>query len=372
MEKIKVLQIIRSMNIGGAQTLLMNILKNIDKEKIEFHFLLNEKGVFDEEIKRMGGKIFYMPYITEVGQMKYCKNLKKFFEEHPEYKIVHSHLNQVSGIILKVAKKCKVPVRISHSHNTQNTNNIIVKLYKLYLQSMINKNATNYFACSKEAAEWLFRNKSKEAIIINNGIEVEKFAFSNEIRERIRKEYNINQGTLVIGHVGRFTEQKNHTLLFKIFSEIYKNRKDSLLFLVGDGKLRKECEEKIKELNLSKNVIFAGEKQNVNEIFNAFDIYVLPSKSEGLGIVLIEAQANGLRCVASNEVPSITNVTGEVTYISLETPIKEWAKVIEEKARLGRIEKIEGIKENGYDIKDTARKLEKIYRELINKKERKN
>lgn len=358
---IRILQIIRTMNIGGAETFLMNIYRNIDKEKVQFDFLVNGNGKYDDEIKKMGGNIYQMPYITDIGQRKYLRNLKKFFNEY-NYKIVHSHIDQVSGIILYAAKKAGTPIRISHSHNTQNTNSIIGKIYKKYLQSKILPNATNYFACGNEAAKWLYKDKANEAIIINNGIDVEKFKFSEDKRNKIREELNLDENVTLIGHIGRFSTQKNHTFLIDIFNQLVQINPNVVLALVGEGVLREEIEQKVKKLNLQDKVKFLGLRKDTDYLYSAFDCMVFPSLHEGLSLVLIEAQTSGLKVFASDNVAKETDMTGMMEFISLKETDKQWAEYIE-KGKCARNTKIEKIEEK-YDAKRVAEYMSKVYIQL--------
>ena len=362
---IRILHIIGGLNLGGAENFLMNVYRNIDRTKIQFDFLVNRGGAFEDEIKELGGKIFYIPALQKAGPIIYKKKLHEFFRDHKEYVIVHSHLNQVSGVILEVAKKEKIPVRIAHSHNSSNSsNNPIERLYKNYLNTKINKNATTFFACSELAAEWLFKEKASEAIIIKNAIEIERFEFNEEKRKIIRKELNIDKNDIVIGHVGRFNKQKNHKFLIELFYEYQKKVQNSKLLLVGDGVLRKEIEEQIFRLKLNDKVILVGNHKNVEDYYNAMDLFVFPSLYEGLGMVLIEAQINGLRCLTTKDfVPNSANVTGEVKYIDLKN-INEWILNLENINRL-RYKKIEDIKMAGYDIKIESKKLIEKYMECV-------
>lgn len=276
----RVLQVLGGMNQGGVENFLMNLYRNIDKSKIQFDFLVNRQGIFDEEIKTMGGKIYYIPALQEIGQAKYEKILDKFFAEHKEYKIVHSHLNQVTGLILERAKRANIPVRISHSHNSKSPKNIIIRKYKSYLGKKIRENANIYFACSNSAAKWLYKGYSEKAIIIKNAINVEKFMYNEEIRKKTRKLLNIDEKTLLIGHVGRFDKQKNHIFLLKVFKEIVTKNKNCVLLLVGDGKLKGKIVKMIKKYKLENNVKLLGIRKDVNDIFQALDLMIFPSLYE--------------------------------------------------------------------------------------------
>lgn len=358
---VRVLQVIRAMNFGGAETFIMNVYRNIDRSKVQFDFLVSGEGKYDEEIRKMGGKIYKIPYITEVGQNKYVKELKQFFMTHPEYKIVHSHIDQVSGIIVQTANKCKIPTIISHSHNTKNSNGFIGKIYKKYLQCKINKNANIKIACGYDAAKWLYKKEADKAIIINNGIDVDKFEFSEESREKIRNQLGIKSSTIVIGHVGRFAEQKNHKFLLDIFKEYNKKNEDSVLLLVGDGSLREKINDKINSLNIRDKVMLLGNRNDVNELYSAFDVLVFPSLYEGLSVCLIEAQCNGLDIIASDTIDKATNIAGKIIFKSLKDSPKEWSEKLDS-LNLSR-QKVNREDVIKYDIKKIAYDMQTIYLE---------
>lgn len=293
------------------------------------------------------------------GQIKYVKELKKFFKEHPEYKTIHTHIDQVSGIIAETAKKCNIPYVISHSHSTKNTNGLVSRLYKRYLQTKINKNTDVKLACGYEAAKWLYKKDSEKAIVINNGINVEAFSYDMNFRNQFRKELNIEPDTVVIGHVGRFTKVKNHDKLIDIFYEYQKERK-SILLLVGDGSLKNKIQEKVADLKLENKVKFLGKRKDTNKLYSAFDFVVFPSLFEGISLVLIEAQCNGLKMLISDTIDPRTNITGNVYFENLKSSNKTWADRIES-IGFERKEEKNKIIEAGYDIKDISKKLEKIY-----------
>ncbi len=357
---VRVLQVIRQMNVGGAETFLMNTYRNIDREKVQFDFLVNDNGFFDEEIKSLGGKIYYMNYITQIGQRKYKKNLKTFFKEHPEYVIIHSHIDQVSGIILEAAKEAKVPNRIAHSHSTKNTNGVVAKLYKKYLQSKINKNATVLLACGEDAAKWLYKSQWKKATIIKNGINIEKFKFSEEKRKKIRKELGINDATILIGHVGRFSRVKNQKFLIKIYKAYEKNNPNSLLIMVGEGEEKEKLEKLVSNEHLEYKIKFLGLRQDTDSIYSAMDYMIFPSLYEGISIALIEAQTSGLKILASDTIDKNTDISGNIEWISLNELPSEWGKHIVNT----RERKIDEEKLVEYNIKRTAKKLQEIYVKL--------
>lgn len=360
-QPIKVLQIIRHMNVGGAETFIMNLYRNIDRQKVQFDFLVYGPGVFDEEIKALGGRIYYMDYITKIGQTKYKKRLSKFFKEHNEYQIVHSHIDQVTGIILETANKCGVKERIAHSHNTRNSNNLLAKLYKKYLQSKINKNATLLLACGEEAAKWLYKKRSKEAIIINNGIDIKKFEYSPKKREKIRDELGANEETVIIGHVGRFSKQKNHKFLIEIYREYVKKNPNSLLIMVGIGILKDEIEKLVEKYDLKENTKCLGLRQDVDAIYSASDYIVFPSLYEGLSVALIEAQISGIKILASDTIDKNTDISRNIQWISLQDSPLKWSESI---LNMDQTRNNKYLETKKYDIKRIAEKMQDLYENL--------
>ncbi|MEH7096688.1 glycosyltransferase family 1 protein [Neobacillus vireti] len=360
---LRILHVVVNMNRGGAETLIMNLYRNIDRNKIQFDFLTCKEGVFDGEIKEMGGKIHRIPYITDVGHFKYIQELNKFFEKNKHYKIVHSHMDKMSGLVLRSANRAGIPIRISHSHNTSSEGGVAAKFYKWYIGKYIIANATNFLSCSNKAAEWLFKRKSNLSETLKNGIEFEKFTFSEEARESIRKELNI-ENKFVIGHVGRFNRQKNHIFLMKILNEINNLNNECILILVGDGPLRAEVEKQVNELKLAAKVMFLGERSDINHLLQGFDIFVFPSLHEGLPVSLIEAQAAGLPCfisdVISDEVDLGANL---IRFESLETGPGSWAQKLLtfSKIAIRNNDVATFIKNKGYDIRKTALWLEEFY-----------
>lgn len=369
---IRVLQVIRQMNVGGAETFLMNTYRNIDREKVQFDFLVNDTGFFDEEIKSLGGKIYYMDYITQIGQMEYKKKLKTFFKEHSEYTIVHSHIDQVSGIILKAAKEANIPNRISHSHNTRNTNSLLGKMYKKYLQSKINKNATVLMACGEEAAKWLFKEKANEAIIVPNGIDLKRYKYDENIRKKIREELHIDENTIVCGHIGRFSKQKNHKFLIEIFKEYQNINSNSRLILVGDGQLRKQIEKQIKKQKLQESVMLLGKREDSENLYQVFDLLLFPSLFEGMSLVTLEAQAEGLPILCSDTIDRKTDITKTIEFMSLKKSANHWAKKIENMDKSRNIKNNEILSLTDYNISILAKKMEDKYIELYEGKKYEN
>lgn len=358
---IRVLHVVTHLGRGGLETMIMNYYRKMDLSKIQFDFLVQGDKIYgyEGEIEKLGGKIYRIKPINHFFPYEFEKNLYKFFKEHKEYQIVHSHINSFSKYVLKAAKKVGIKNRIAHSHIAL-TNKGISDLYKNITKIGINKYTTKRFACSKEAGKWLYGNGEFE--VLPNAIEIENFYYNEKLREEYRKKYGV-EDKFVLCNIGRFTEQKNHIFLFEILKEINK-KKDAVLILIGDGNLKDEYQRKLRELEIEDKVIFTGVVNNVHEVLNAADTFVFPSKFEGLGIVLIEAQANGLKCYASDNIPKEVNITESVKFISLNNNAEEWANEILN-GKFERTVNIEKIKASGYDINESAKKLQKYYMEVI-------
>jgi glycosyltransferase involved in cell wall biosynthesis len=364
---LRILHVVVNMNRGGAETLLMNLYRNIDRSLIQFDFLTCHEGEFDYEINKMGGKIHRIPYISDVGHFKYVQLLKTFFENNQQYRIVHSHLDKMSGIVLKSAKRANIPIRISHSHNTRSEGSIPAKLYKWYAGKSITSISTDFIACSTEAAKWLYQRKASMTKILKNGIDPEKFQYSSEKRMKIRKEFNIENDTFVLGHIGRFSTQKNHEFLIEVFAKFNKRRKNSKLLLVGDGPLRPLLKEKVQKLSLENNVIFTGVRKDVDYLTQAFDVFVFPSLHEGLPVSVIEAQASGVPLLLSDQISKEVNLNmGDLHFLSIKDPnlwLKSLLKMIADDST--RNCDIEALKRTGYDIRSSAAELTKYYLEIV-------
>lgn len=367
-EPIRVLHLLHSMNRGGAETMLMNYYRQMDREQVQFDFLLTYQGIsdYEKEILELGGKVFHITPCTLHTFGQYKKDIANFLTVHPQYRIVHSHNSSKSAIPLGIAKKCGVPIRISHSHNMFLANPFSPKeCMRKLLRNPLKKVSTHNFACSKEAGIWLYGEKywkEGKVKIVKNAIDLECFAYMPETRERMRQQFGLKD-SYVVGHVGRFAPQKNHDFLIDIFAEIKKKKKEAVLLLVGEGELRSEIEEKVRHLGLSDSVIFTGVRKDVPELMQMMDVFVMPSLFEGLGIVLIEAQTTGLPCFASEGVVAQeAKVTELLNFYSLEHKAEEWATEILKKSVLyTRTSRVGQVTKKGYDSKEAAKKLQEFY-----------
>lgn len=371
-QKIKILYFVDRMLKGGIQSLLINWISNLNRDKFDIDVLLLDDGnkyELEDMLKALNCNVYKLEgiWIRKPSDfITYGKALDNFFIEHHDYKVIHLNSSSKNYQVLKYAKKYGIPIRIAHSHNTDfQANSKVKKIVGDVLKVKLVHYATDYFACSKIAGKWLFGRdivkNSDKFKVIHNAIDYDKFKFDLESRSKIRKELNVKDNDLVLGCVARFEAQKNHIFLIDIFNEIHKEKPNSKLLLIGKGSLQNEVQEKVNELNLTDNVIFIGFKENVNEYLNAMDIFIMPSLYEGLGLVLIEAQANGLSTYTSKDVvPSETRISTQLQYVSLNENAKEWAEYIL-KQKNKRKDTYEEIKNAKYLLRDMINELEEIY-----------
>lgn len=373
-EPIRVLHVVGNMGIGGIETLIMNIYRNIDRDKVQFDFLIHNptEGEYADEIKKLGGHIYRMPVLRDKTRtyywryFEYKRALKKFFLEHQEIKVLHGHMTNTASIYMPIAMKYgNVKCLITHSHQTEATPGLSGIVTNI-LQKNIEKIATDYFACSKEAAKWIYSPaliNEEKVKIISNGVDVNKYHYNDIEQKKLKLQMKYN-GKIVIGNVARFKEVKNHTFLIDIFAELHKLNPDTVLLLIGQGELEKDVKKKVMSLGLSDSVDFLGARNDVPMLLKIFDIFLLPSLSEGLPLVGIEAQAAGLPVLAADTVTKELNITGNVEFLSLEKPAKFWAqRVLDIVNNFSRKDMTEAVRLAGYDIKETAKWLQKFYLE---------
>ena len=365
---IRILHIVGGMGTGGAETLIMNWYRSIDRTKVQFDFLVHhkEKMFYDDEIESLGGRIYRFSLSNDHNIFRYRKELYKFFASHPEYKIIHGHHSTYGVLYLSVARKCGIPFRISHSHIASYSKTL--KGISFYLLSRFYKKYANiYFACSLAAGHYMY-GEDKDFKVINNGINTTLFGFSKEKRGEIRTKLNIPDNVLTLAHVGRFHDQKNHHFLIDVFSQVCKLIPNSRLLLLGVGPLLSDIREKVKALGLDKNVLFLEQRPNVQDYLSASDLFVFPSLYEGLPLTLVEAQASGLPIVCSDTITEETKLTDNYYILSLEQSSKEWAdKIVEvSKKTIARDDAHFIVRRKGYDCQDIANQLICFYSNLLN------
>ncbi|MDO4499710.1 MAG: glycosyltransferase family 1 protein [Erysipelotrichaceae bacterium] len=364
-EPVRVLHVVTHMNCGGLENMIMNYYRNIDRSKVQFDFLThrpaNEKKFFDDEILEMGGKIFHLPKLNPFSPY-YLHSLDNFFKVHKEYKIIHVHQDCLSGIILKAAKKNNVPVRIAHCHNS-NQDKGLKYFIKEYFKKDIVKYATKLYACGLQSGEWMFKTKNFE--VFPNAIDAKKYQYDVKIREEMRNELDLGS-SIVLGHVGRFSNVKNHKFIVDIFTKMVDMGKDAKLLLVGQGELFEEIKTIVESRQLSDRVIFTGLRSDINKIMQAMDVFLLPSLFEGFPVTMVEAQAAGLPCVISDKVPLECKITNDVAQISLNESKEVWIETIEELLTKERCDVHEEVVLKGYDVKENTKKIENYYIECVN------
>ena len=365
---IRVLHSVSNMDRAGIETMLMNYYRHIDRDKVQFDFLCNKKkpGAYDDEVKSLGGRIFHSPGLNPAKLPQYMKYMKNLFKEHPEYKILEAHNGAFGVYALHGAKLGKVPVRIYHAHGAAITKDWKLPL-KLICLKFLPSNMTHHYTCGIAAARCYFGDAIVDAgdyEFIPNAIEVNRFIYNEEVRNRIRKEYNL-EGKHVLGHVGRFMAQKNHTFLLDVFAELVKKDDKATLVLLGDGELMPEMEEKAKSLNIADKVVFVGNVSNANEWYQAFDTFILPSIWEGLPVVGVEAQAADLPSIFSDAITKEIGLSEKASFIPLDAPVDKWVTaILDGFAMTERRDRTELIRDNNYDIETEAIKLQERYLRL--------
>lgn len=333
---VRILHAVGGMNRGGVETWLMHVLRNIDRERFRMDFMVHtmQACAYDEEIRALGSKIIPCP--TPSKPLQYAMNFKRILREHGPYDVIHSHVHHFSGFVVYLGRREGIPIRIAHSHNDTSLNDdragILRKGYLKLMAQLIRRDATKGLACSRQAAaalygaEWESDNRWQ---VLYYGIDLEPFTQPAE-RVEVRSELGIPQEAFVLGHVGRFHEQKNHSFLIDIACEVAKRNPCMRLLLIGDGPLRPEIEHKVAQLGLTDKVIFAGLRSDVPRLMKgAMDVFVMPSLHEGLPVVTIEAQAANLAIILSDVVTSELDLGNvPIWRLNLDSSASDWANVI--------------------------------------------
>lgn len=359
----RILMVTGRMDRGGTESMLMNHYRHVNRNLVQFDFVVHsdEPSDFDEEIKSLGGRIFSIPRFTLLNYFQYRKAWNQFFSDHREYRVVHVHHFLVAGIVLPIAAKNGVKVRIVHSHNTKPPIFILKeKVMWLFHHDLI-KYSTLRLACSEAAGQYLFGNNRYE--IFNNAIETKRYTFNEQARSALRAELGFSDSTFLVGHIGSFrTRQKNHAFLLDVFSEILKLNPDARLLLVGDGELRQEMEQKAVHLGVRDKCVFAGVRPDVSQLLSAMDVFVFPSFFEGLSVVSVEVQAAGLPCIASENVTIESKLTDIFWQKSLNDSAKEWAELaMSVHCENPREQYAYYVAQSGYEVENNIKKLEHYY-----------
>ena len=364
---IRILQVVGTMDLGGIETFIMNIYRNIDRTELQFDFLCHNRieAKYTEEIKRLGGKMYCVQGISHIGLINYERSLYSFFKSHTEYRVVHSHQNELNGIILMQAKRAGIKHRYSHSHTVYPGKRVAYKMRLLASKILINMYCTRAFACSTPAGKQLYIGKLRESFkVIPNGINTEKFRFDANDRQFIRKQLNLTDEP-VIGHVGRFSKVKNHTFMLDCFRDFKNLFSDAKLILIGSGELENSIKEKADSLGIKDSIYFEGSRTDVNKYLSAMDLFLFPSINEGLPVSVVEAQANGLRILTSDSISYDTVLTDLIVRKSLQSTPREWAfkltSMYHDKYSTNRNAYAQIVADKGFDAKCIANKLCEIY-----------
>lgn len=363
---IRILHVLGGLERGGAETMVMNLYRAIDRTQIQFDFIIHteEHQAYYSEICDLGGKIYSFPKYNGKNYFAVKKNWNSFFVNHPEYKILHSHIRSYASLYIPVAKKHGVKT-IIHSHSTSNGKGFL-SIVKRFMQYPLRNQADFFMGCSKEAGEWLFGKKvvkSDRYFMLQNAIDVEAYRFNDVIREKYRSELGLKDELTFI-HVGRFHPAKNHEFLLTVFAEIHKRNDNTKLILVGDGDLRPEIERQISDLQLGSSVILTGSRSDVPKLLQAADCFLFPSRWEGLPVTVVEAQASGMPCLISNRITKDVNVSPLVKYLSIDNGADIWVNSLDE-IDYSRQDAIELIKNARFDISSTAIWLQNFYQGLM-------
>lgn len=370
---IRVLHITEMLSAAGIESFIMNMYRNIDRNKVQFDFLVlrNEKEFYDDEIKNLGGKKYFIHSNiknTWLRILDESHQIELFLKEHP-YEIVHIHYTTpLRAPYLLAAKKAGVSTRIYHAHSAAVSGKSKLKLfiYKYYRKKIMEW-GTTWFACSKAAAKWIFPEQllqTGNVEVVCNGIDTERFKYNKNRRCLIRKQLELGDSYTLI-HTGRFIEQKNQMFLLDIFKELKEKIPNAKLLLLGKGELLEKTEEKAKRLEIENDVLFLGVKENVEDYLFAADCYVMPSLYEGLPVAAVEAECSGLPTVLSETITKEVQLTNNVSFISLEKSAKYWSEQICKYKEFKRIDSSMDIANNGYSILIGAKRLQKYYENAV-------
>ncbi len=357
---IRILQVVSVMDRGGAETMIMNYYRHMDRTKVQFDFLVHyeKRGIYEDEIERLGGRVYRAFPIRPWNYGKYRRWLDEFFCVHKEFVGVHAHILENCGFVLQAAEKSGIPIRIAHSHLA--APGLDYKyIFRQYGRYVLNKTkGIQCLACGKEAGDYLFPNR--EFHILSNAIDCKDFAYNTQIRDEMRNVLNL-EGKIVVGNVARFHPVKNQSYLVDIFERLHQRQPNSVLLLIGDGEELEAVKRKVSDKSLETCIHFLGVREDVNQLLQAIDVFVFPSKLEGLPVSLIEAQAAGLPCVLSDRVSEETAITDLVQFVSLDESADSWTEKIIEVSKRERKDVSEMIIQAHYDIEENARWLQRLY-----------
>lgn len=361
-EPIRVLNLFTIMDRGGAETMVMNYYRHMDRTKVQFDFLVHrqQRGAYDDEIEALGGRIYRLCPIYPQNFSRYKREIRAFFQAHPEYRIIHSHMSELGYFAFREARRQGIPVRICHAHNAPHGFDLKM-IVRTYFKKRMMPDLTHLFMCGLESGIWLYGAENKDRfIMLNNAIDASAYAYDPEKRQAVREQLKLSDA-FTVGHVGRFNPQKNHPFLLEIFAALLKREPNAVLLLVGGGADQEKIQAKAQTMGLTDHIRFLGIRSDVADLMQAMDVFVFPSLFEGLGIVLIEAQAAGLPCMVSSTIPQEAYLTNLVQAEELSSPTEKWATQILDMRNTVRTDRHSEITAHGFDIATEAVKLQEFY-----------
>ncbi len=350
---IRILQCVAGLERGGYETLLMNLYRKLDRSKVQFDFLYSFDGVYVPEVQALGGRLYQLPFITQCGPFAYRRHLMRFFKEHPEYTVVHSHMDKFSGLVMECAQKAGVPVRIAHSHGVKNEGGLVFDLVKNYYGRMLAPACTHRFACSVASADFLYGGPDGVRFI-KNGIDADRFT----VQDRR------TPGSFTVVQIGRFAPVKNHAKTLEIFAALLRKEPAARLVLAGTGPLMEPMRKKAEELGIGDHTDFLGDCNDIPGLLASADAMVMPSLHEAFSMTMIEAQCAGVPCVVSDTIAAECRLVDDFIYMPLEASADTWAEALLQYKGKPRIPGAGAVRGAGYDIADTAAAMQEFYLSL--------
>ena len=374
-EPVRVLHVLGGLSLGGAESRVMDLYRCMDREKIQFDFLIHRRDIdsgtyqkhfYETEVEALGGKVYALPKFMVYNYAAYRRAVREFFQKHHAFAVVQGHMTSTAAIYLPLAKRAGVPVVCAHARSAGVDKGIKGLATKFLRLSLLEK-ADYCLACSKEAGISVFGPKwstSPKARLVPNAIDAMRFRYNAALREKMRAELSLGD-SYAIGHVGRFHYSKNHEFLLEVFSRLHQNLakkgKQCKILLLGEGEGMAAAKAQAVALGIEKDVLFLGNRKDVEAYYQAFDLFLFPSRFEGLPGTVVEAQAAGLPCIISDRITKEVGISELVTFHSLEDGVEQWAGEVERSLVYERRDRCEAVRKAGFDVREQAKRLERFY-----------